>query len=54
MTRFFYVYAGLRIDWTLSVERWTFSDLWPRFVPIGALLVGVRDLQNARFVECFA
>src|SRR5262249_49603673 len=30
------------------------SDRRTRFVPICALLVGVRDLQNARFIECFA
>jgi hypothetical protein len=26
-------------------------QLRPRFVPVGALLVGVRDLENARFIE---
>jgi len=31
----------------LDVERGAFLDLWPRFVPVGALLVGVRDLKDA-------
>jgi hypothetical protein len=30
------------------------SNWWTRFVPVSALLVGVRDLQNARFIEGFA
>ena len=30
------------------------SDLRPRFVPVGAMLVGVRDLKDARFVQRFA
>jgi hypothetical protein len=30
------------------------SNLWPRFVPTGALLVGMRDLEDARFIERFA
>jgi len=31
----------------LDVERWTFSGhRRPRFVPIGALLVGMRDLLD--------
>jgi hypothetical protein len=29
-------------------------QIWPRFVPVGALFVGVRDLQNARFIQGFA
>ena len=29
-------------------------QLRPRFVPVGALFVGVGDLQNARFIERFA
>jgi hypothetical protein len=49
-------------DWDLS--DWSFFGAWslgfgslhrrPRFVPIGALFVGVRDLQKARFVERLA
>jgi len=31
----------------LDVERGAFLDLWPRFVPVGALLVSVRDLKDA-------
>ena len=30
------------------------NDRWPRFVPVGALFVSMRDLQNARFVQRFA
>ena len=30
------------------------SNQRPRFVPISALLVSIRDLQEARFVERFA
>jgi hypothetical protein len=47
--------CGLRIHWAFGVGRWGFSDLrWPGFVPISTLLVGVRDLENARFIERFA
>ena len=28
-------------------------QFWPLLVPVGALLVGVRDLEHARFVERF-
>jgi hypothetical protein len=30
------------------------GDWWARFVPVGALLVGVRDLQDPRFIQRFA
>jgi hypothetical protein len=35
------------------VFSWTLEQR-PRFVPVGALLIGVRDLQNARFIERYA
>jgi hypothetical protein len=46
---------GLRIDWAFDVGRWAFSDLrWPCSVPVCTLLVGVRDFEDARFIEGFA
>ena len=37
-------------------ERGALHDLqrWSRFVPVGALLESVRDLEDARFIERFA
>jgi len=38
----------------VSEIRKNVLHLWLRFVPIGALLVSVRDLEDAPFVERFA
>lgn len=29
-------------------------QFWPGFMPVGALLIGLRDLENSRFIERFA
>src|SRR5438067_9791673 len=38
------------------IGRWMFDvpDLRPRFVPVGALFVGVRNLKNRRFIQRFS
>ncbi len=37
-----------------AVPKANLRDRRSGFVPIGALLVGVRDLQEAAFIECLA